>query len=160
MNTLPCLSLLVAASLTMVSLGAAQTPSDSGARPNVATDSAAEGYSDSADRVAADTTRPVTADSAKPEVTTGQPLDSTLVEACMAQAAAGDESRVLMVSFAGQATAADRSRAAASVGGKLTGQAPTGEAYIVVSDTVSIRNAADRLIQAPGVTQVTERKCQ
>jgi hypothetical protein len=159
MNTTLFSCALLVAGTGVSAVATAQTPSDSGVRRPAVQDSATRGYSDSAARVATDTAAPAGVDTATAGPA-GQPSDSSLALACLSQGAAGDGSRVLMVSFVTDATAADRSHAAASIGGQLVGQAPTGENYVVVPDSVTIRDAADRLIQSPGVTQVTERRCQ
>ena len=157
---------LVTVSASVPASGLAQEPSDSTARSRVSRDSATphpsdstSAYGDSIARGALDTALRRASDTVaggpvKP------PSDSTLVAACQSGRAGGVASHVLVVTFSADASSADRSKAAATVGGKLAGLAPTGEAYVTVPDSVSIRDAADQLIQVPGVAQIAQRRCQ
>jgi len=165
MNRIALIALFLSVSLG--GSGTAQAPGDS-AHP---ADSSARsrGYSDSASHVAADTGRRQTVDSAKTDSAkaraatvdstrsaVAQPsVDSSLVTACQSGPAAG----VLLVVFTSDATRADKSRAAKAIDGKVAGSAPTGEDYVVVPDTISLRAAADVLIQQRGVSQISERTC-
>jgi hypothetical protein len=63
------------------------------------------------------------------------------------------------VVFNAEATADDKQRAVKAIGGRLAGQAPTGGDYVAIPDTISLRNAADLLIQQPGISQISERPC-
>jgi len=165
MNALVVAVLLFIASASVITQGLAQEPSDSTGKPRVARDSATprpsdstSAYGDSIARGTLDTAAPRATDSVAP-ARLKPPSDSTLVAACQSETTGGVASHVLVVTFSAGASSADRSRAAAAVGGKLAGQAPSGEVYVRVPDSVSIRDAADQLIQAPGVAQIAERAC-
>jgi len=149
---------LLTVSASVSSTSVAQERSDSAAAPRLSQDSttrgrtdSASGYGESAPRPIADTTPPRAPDTVA-SAPARPPSDSSLVAACQSGPAGGMASHVLLVTFAADAGKADRSKAAATVGGKLAGEAPTGDVYVVVPDSVSIRDAADQMIQAPGVT--------
>jgi hypothetical protein len=153
----------------------AQIPTDSTSSDSTA--ASAHAYSDSASRVAADTGRPARADSTRtdsakaavggPDSAAATPnaassrtmVDSSLVAACSPSAAGSAVGGVLLVIFTSESTAADKQRAVKTIGGRLAGQPPTGGDYVAIPDTISLRNAADLLIEQPGVSQISERPC-
>jgi hypothetical protein len=165
MNGFVFTSFLFTAGVSVAAPCLAQERSDSTVRPGVSGDSAtprpsdsSSAYGDSIARGALDTA-PSRASDSVARAPLKPPSDSTLVAACQSGRSGGVASQVLVVTFSADASSADRSKAAATVGGKLAGQAPSGEVYVTVPDSVSIRDAADQLIQAPGVAQIAERVC-
>jgi hypothetical protein len=155
----------------------AQTATDSARSPDSTVVLSPHAYGDSASRVAADTGRTAGADSSRTDsakaaagradgagarssaAASPTVVDSFLFAACHPSSPGAGVGGILLVIFTAEATADDRQRAVKAIGGRLARQAPTGGDYVAIPDTISLHNAADLLIQQPGISQISERPC-
>ena len=146
---------------------------DSGSPAPAASDSQPASHRDSvlaadSSRPASDTVRPKTPGSSTTPGTTAtrpQPADSILKAACGAAGSTAVARDLLVIVFAPEASAADRTAVARTVEGTLLGSVTSGEPgayYLRVpsgGDEYRLRVAADRLILLDMVRQVGSRTC-